>query len=117
MNHIMGRILFMRKNKHMDHVVKNAFQRHKLSRVQTSWAHLGQWTTHNRAYAILSRSQITPLSRNPEYPRTLRVDNIFSVYHCYSIHTVKCWKHQSSSTANSLTIAEILYPHATSVFQ
>lgn len=36
MNYIMGRILFMRKNKHMDHVVKNAFQRHKLSRVQTS---------------------------------------------------------------------------------
>lgn len=79
MNDSMRRIFHMRKDKHIDCVMNILLQRYKLLRMQTSWVHLGQWTTYCGVYTVLSRSEIMALSRNPEYPQTLGVGNSFPV--------------------------------------
>lgn len=55
---------YMRKNKHIDHVIKTAFQRHKLLKIQTSLTLLEQWTTRYGSYAVLSRSEIRHYPEN-----------------------------------------------------
>lgn len=55
------------------------------SKVISSWgskSHELIWNTglyiiHVVSYAVLSKSEITAFSRNPEYPQTLSLGNIF----------------------------------------
>lgn len=78
MNYSMGRIVYTRKDKHIDYVVKILFQRHKLLRVQTPWVHLRQ----RSSYCGTWRYPDQKLCHNPEILSTPRHQKLVIVFLC-----------------------------------
>lgn len=78
MNYSTGSIVYMRKDKHIDYVVKTLFWRHKLLRMQISWVRLRQ----RPSYCGTQSYPDQKLCHNPEILSTPRHQKLVTGFLC-----------------------------------